>query len=68
MEIGLERADMDWVSLRVHQGVVAGGLACNPVHGMPFAASWRWIEDVGALTHGSGPLSCNRRKARPAKI
>jgi hypothetical protein len=68
VEMGLKRAHMDWVSLEVHQGVMAGSHACEPVHGVPFAACGGWIEDVGPLTHGPGPLSCNRRKAGRARI
>jgi len=56
VKIGLERAYMNWVSLGVHQGVMAGSHACEPVHGMPFAACGGWIEDVGPLTHQQAPL------------
>jgi hypothetical protein len=47
----LVRADMNRSRLGVHYGGVAGGNACDPVHGMPFAACGGWIEDVGAVTH-----------------
>ena len=43
-------ADMDRSRFCVHYGGVAGGNACNPVHGMPFAACGGWIKDVGAVT------------------
>jgi len=47
VEIGLVRAYMDWSRLGVHNGVVAGGNACNAVHGMPFAARRGRVKDVG---------------------
>jgi hypothetical protein len=45
------RADMDWRGVGVHDCVVAGGNARDPVHGMPLAACWRWIKNVCAVAH-----------------
>ena len=46
---------MDWGRFCVHNRVVASGNPRDPVHGMPFAACWRWIENVSAVTHDHTP-------------
>jgi len=51
VNVYLERADMNGRGFCVHDCIVAGGNTRDPVHGMPLAACWRWIKNIGAVAH-----------------
>jgi len=51
VKIYLERAYMDWWGVCVHDLRVAGGYACNAIHGVPFAASRSGVKNVSARSH-----------------
>jgi len=42
---------MDWRGVCVHDLRVAGGYACNAIHGVPFAASRSGIKNVSLRSH-----------------